>query len=105
MRSNKRLLAALLLMNFFFLPGISAAYPLQIIVSSKPDEIRQLKGSAWSTGKITSNQNIHIEYAGLPLRSFTRYFWRVRVYDANGEASAWSAINWFETAILDQQEW
>src|SRR4051812_23118847 len=32
----------------------------EIIVSSNQDEIRQLKGTAWSTGKISSNQNIQI---------------------------------------------
>ena len=82
---------------------LQSAY--EIIVSSKLNEAQQLKGNIWSTGKITSNQNIHIEYKGAPLQSFTRYFWRVRVYDEKGEPSAWSAVNFFETAMLQQQDW
>jgi alpha-L-rhamnosidase len=77
----------------------------EIIVSNKLNEIQQLKGSAWSTGKVLSNQNIHIEYNGVPLQSFTRYFWRVRVYDEKGEPSAWSTVNFFETAMLQQEDW
>jgi alpha-L-rhamnosidase len=77
----------------------------EIIVSSQQDEIRQLKGSTWSTGKIASNQNINIKYTGSSLQSFTKYFWRVRVYDEKGEASAWSTIGSFETALLSQQDW
>ena len=82
---------------------LQSAY--EIIVSNKLNEVQQLKGSLWSTGKVTSNQNIHIEYKGSPLQSFTKYFWRVRIYDEKGEPSIWSTANSFETAMLQQQDW
>jgi len=39
------------------------------------------------------------------LKYFTRYYWRVKVYNQNNEASSWSDNNWFETAMLATSEW
>lgn len=77
----------------------------ELLVSDDPLKIEHLEGNIWTTGKIVSNQNIHIEYAGVALQSFTRYYWRVRVYNQQGEASAWSAVAWFETAMLVEKDW
>ena len=77
----------------------------EIIVSEKMNEIEQFKGTVWASGKVASNKNILIDYKGTPLKSFTKYFWRVKIYDAKGEASEWSKINSFETAMLLQEYW
>ena len=77
----------------------------EIIVSSHQESINQLKGDTWSTGKISSRVNLHIEYSGEPLESFTRYYWRVRVYDKNNIVSEWSNPVWFETAMLEATDW
>ncbi|RZQ59470.1 family 78 glycoside hydrolase catalytic domain [Amycolatopsis suaedae] len=39
-------------------------------------------------------------YAGPDLKPSTRYFWRVRVWDAHGGVSGWSEPGWWETALL-----
>ncbi|WP_443612994.1 glycoside hydrolase family 78 protein [Actinomadura madurae] len=44
----------------------------------------------WDSGKVRSSRSFDIEYAGPALRSRTRYFWRVRVWDAAHRASRWS---------------
>lgn len=72
----------------------------EILVSDNEKECRLLKGNCWQTGKIISTENIHIEYNGQPLKAFTKYYWRVKVYDKNGIASTWSTIASFETAAL-----
>ncbi len=77
----------------------------EILVSERMTEIQNLKGNIWASGKVTSNQNVHIDYKGTPLKSFTKYYWRVRVYDEGGEPSAWSNINSFETAMLEEKDW
>ena len=59
----------------------------------------------WKPGKIISSQSIHIVYQGQVLKSFTRYYWRVRVYDQNDEVSKWSETAWFETAVLNAVDW
>jgi alpha-L-rhamnosidase len=77
----------------------------ELIVSNNADAIKKLQGNIWSTGKVNSSQSVQVQYAGSPLQSFTRYFWRVRVYDKNGVASNWSETAWFETAMLAPSDW
>jgi alpha-L-rhamnosidase len=77
----------------------------ELIVGTSYSELRAYKGNVWSTGKIQSSKSINVLYAGKPLQSFSRYYWRVRVYDEHGQASAWSKIAWFETAVLNGADW
>ncbi|MFJ9346640.1 family 78 glycoside hydrolase catalytic domain [Streptomyces sp. NPDC101237] len=57
-------------------------------------------GDLWDSGRVPSDRQVDIAYAGAPLKSLTRSFWRVRVWDTQGRASAWSAPAWFETGLL-----
>jgi len=76
--------------------GISqTAY--EIVVSSTD----QRSGDVWDSGEVTSALPYDVPYAGRPLRSRTRYFWAVRVWDNHGQASPWSEPAWFETALLN----
>jgi alpha-L-rhamnosidase len=77
----------------------------EIIVDEHQDDIQQGKGDFFSSGVVNSSQQLHIELKGDKLKSFTRYFWRVKVYDESGASSAWSEVAWFETAMLDQKDW
>ncbi|MBS1598067.1 MAG: family 78 glycoside hydrolase catalytic domain [Bacteroidetes bacterium] len=76
----------------------------ELIVSSSLKNIQQGSGDIWSTGKLTSSATSQIEYGGTPLQSFTRYYWRVKVYDQNNEYSM-SDISWFETAMMSPEDW
>lgn len=77
----------------------------ELIVSDNLKLVQELSGNYWQTGKINSSQNIHIEYRGNALKSFTKYYWRVKVYNADGLASEWSAVASFETAMLEPGDW
>lgn len=77
----------------------------EIIVSDNEKSTASGKGNVWQTGKVISNTNINIDYAGRPLLPFTKYFWRVKVYNKNGLASGWSNIATFETAALQPGDW
>lgn len=65
----------------------------------------QFNTIVWDSGEVNNDQSIHIQYKGEPLQSFTRYFYKVRISDNIGRYSEWSAINWFETAFLEGDEW
>ncbi len=77
----------------------------EVVVSDNLSAIRQGKGNVWQSGKVASSQNVLIDYGGAPLRSFTRYYWRVKVYNQHGQASDWSEPQWFETAMLQTENW
>ena len=77
----------------------------EIIVSDNIRDIRAERGNTWSTGKVNSAANLQVRYDGKALKPFTRYFWRLRVTDSTGYQSSWSAVNWFETAMLEQGDW
>jgi alpha-L-rhamnosidase len=81
--------------NFF-----QSAY--EIIVSTDPTTE---KDHVWATGQILSRENGNIIYQGQPLRSFVRYYWKVRAFDLNELGSQWSEVAWFETAMLKQEDW
>lgn len=59
----------------------------------------------WNSNKVQSNNSIHIEYGGSALKSNTRYFYRVKVWDNNGSESDWSETSFWETAFIDSSEW
>ena len=76
----------------------------QILVASDVETLSNDTGNVWDTEKIQSDKNVHIVYAGKPLESFTRYFWKVRLWDAQDRASAYSMPMYFETALLQSSD-
>lgn len=59
----------------------------------------------WDTGRIESEQSLHVEYIGPNLESRTRYHYRIKVWDNFGRESSWSESSWWETALLTTNEW
>jgi len=63
------------------------------------------KGTAWKSGKITSNQSVQVPYSGTALQSGKKYTWQVRVWDNSDKPSAWSEPAFFQTALLNKSDW
>jgi len=60
----------------------------------------------WDSGKIVSDQSVLISWAGKPLNSRSQVFWQVRVWDKDGQPTAWSDVVSFELGLLDTtNEW
>ncbi|MEJ8843967.1 family 78 glycoside hydrolase catalytic domain [Lacibacter sp. H375] len=59
----------------------------------------------WKSGKITSDQSIHVPYKGIALQSGKKYYWQVRVYDNKGTASAWSTVASWQMGLLKPSDW
>src|SRR5215211_1740619 len=59
----------------------------------------------WSTGKISTDQSLHVPYEGPALSSGNRYYWQVRVWGNSGKASAWSAPALFQMGLLKPSDW
>ncbi|MDP4271648.1 MAG: family 78 glycoside hydrolase catalytic domain, partial [Bacteroidota bacterium] len=70
----------------------------QIILSMDNKSIERGVGRIWNSGVVKSDKSQFVEYAGPELKEGQRYLWRVKVWDANKKASAWSEVSSFETA-------
>jgi alpha-L-rhamnosidase len=77
----------------------------QVLVSSSPELISANKGDLWDSGQVMSEQSTYIPYAGVPLVSRMRCFWKVCVWDKDGQASAWSAPGAWTMGLLKPEDW
>lgn len=59
----------------------------------------------WDSGQVASADCLDIRYRGSALASGGRYWWRVRVWDATGAASAWSDPATFEVELDQADGW
>ncbi|GGB19368.1 alpha-L-rhamnosidase [Mucilaginibacter rubeus] len=76
----------------------------QLFVGTDSVAVVTSKGNAWATTKIASSNNLVI-YSGQQLKPFTKYFWKVQLWDRAGKKLAPSAINSFETGMMGMQNW
>jgi alpha-L-rhamnosidase len=60
----------------------------QVLVTSSERLLREDKGDLWDSGKVASDQSLAVRFAGTPLISETRYWWKVRVWDEDGRPTA-----------------
>lgn len=74
----------------------------QIQVSCEDDKFNSL---VWDTGRVESDQSIHVEYNGTVLKTRCRYYYRVRIWDNKGSISEWSEVAYWEMAFLNSNEW
>ena len=62
----------------------------QILVASTPEKLAADEGDLWDSGRVASDQSTQVVYAGKPLLSRTRCHWKVRLWDAEGNPTAYS---------------
>ncbi|MEP4531664.1 MAG: family 78 glycoside hydrolase catalytic domain [Cyclobacteriaceae bacterium] len=59
----------------------------------------------WDSGKVESDQSIHVEYVGPELASAQRVYWKVQVWDNHGNESVSEEVSFFEMGLLSQSDW
>ncbi len=77
----------------------------QILAASSRAKLAKGEADLWDSGKVASSESVRACYAGQPLRSGQRVWWKVRVWDAAGKVSAFSEPAWFEMALLAPSDW
>lgn len=77
----------------------------QILVASNKLDLKDNIGDLWDTGKVNSNQSVHIVYAGKELASEMQCFWKVRVWDKDDRPSAWSEQAFWTMGLLNSKDW
>ncbi|MCD9020827.1 glycoside hydrolase family 78 protein [Cohnella silvisoli] len=66
---------------------------------------QSFENGVWNSGKVISDQSVHVELDGLNVVSRKRYHYRVKGWNQNGDSSGWSEPAYWETGILDKKEW
>ena len=82
---------------------IQTAY--RILVAMEPNKLKENKADIWDSGKISSSQSVLV--GGIPnvLKSKTRFYWTVRLWDENGQGGQYAKPTWFETGMLNEEDW
>jgi len=73
-----------------------------LLVASDPALLARNRGDVWDTGRVASAETYGIEYTGPALATKTRFWWKVKVFDQNQQASEWSAPATFGTGLAPQ---
>ncbi len=77
----------------------------RIIAAKTPAALKAERGDLWDSGRVESDASAHVPYGGPPLASGARCWWKVRVWDAKGRSSVWSAPAVWEMGLLNQSDW
>ena len=83
--------------------GVSqAAY--QIFIASGQKNLDENIGDVWDSQKVSSDKSIQIIYEGKPLESNQKYFWKVKIWDQNGDEHFSEPAFW-TTGLLNETDW
>ncbi len=77
----------------------------EILAASTADKLQPGLADLWDSGKMSRNASVLIPYAGKSLESLTQCFWKVRVWDAAGQVSAWSEPAKWTMGMLHPADW
>ena len=80
-------------------------FAYRVLVATSPERLAVNDGDMWDSGKVSGAQSIDVAYAGKPLASSRRYWWKVRTWDGKKVASDWSAPGQWVTGILPPDGW
>lgn len=73
----------------------------QVLVASTAERLAGDEADLWDSGKVESDRSTQIVYSGKPLRSRDRCYWKVRIWDAEGEPTAYSVPALWTMGLLD----
>ena len=77
----------------------------QILVASTQEKLVEDQGDLWDSGRVESDRTLHVQYGGKPLGARQRCYWKVRVWDNDGQASPWSEPAQWAMGLLDTSDW
>src|SRR6185369_7937000 len=77
----------------------------QILVATDFRKLEVDQGDLWDSKKVQSAESILVPYEGKPLLSGLDCFWKVRVWDEQGNPSGWSEGARWRMGLLERSEW
>ncbi|MEP6675954.1 MAG: family 78 glycoside hydrolase catalytic domain [Ferruginibacter sp.] len=77
----------------------------RILVSDDSLQLEKNIADVWDSKEIRSGASIQVAYAGKPLISAKKYFWKVLVWDHNGFKSDFSKTASWQMGLLNSSDW
>lgn len=77
----------------------------RIMVASTSDRLRRNAPDLWDSGKVLSDETLHIPYGGRALEPFMECHWKVMVWDKDGKPSAWSRPARWSVGPMSMTDW
>jgi alpha-L-rhamnosidase len=77
----------------------------QVLVATSLKKLAADDADLWDSGRVASDRTIQISYAGRLLQSRMRCFWKVRVWDKDGQPSPWSQPASWSMGLLKPTDW
>ncbi len=77
----------------------------RILVASSEGRLRSNRADKWDSGKVNSDRSVNVDYRGKALASGEECYWKVRVWDKQGQPSTWSQPGSFEMGLMEQSDW
>ncbi len=74
----------------------------QILVASSPENLTAGEGDFWDSGKTYSNSSVNVSYKGEKLQPDSEYWWKVKVWGADGKESEFSRVQHFYTGKFNR---
>ncbi|MDR1023559.1 MAG: glycoside hydrolase family 78 protein [Prevotellaceae bacterium] len=75
----------------------------RIAVGMDSSAVENGVGEMWDTDKVTSDKTL-LEYAGKPLQPFTKYYWKLILWDDRSKPASFP-VNSFETGMMNVKNW
>lgn len=82
---------------------VQTAY--QVLVSSSPKTLVTGDTDVWDSGKVNSSKQNYIYCKGKALKPGTRYFWKVRTWDKDGNPGPYAVSAHFDTGLFTAKDW
>jgi alpha-L-rhamnosidase len=76
-----------------------------IRAANSVEDLSRGQNLLWDSGKVQSDQSVHVVYAGPALAARQLVYWQVRVWDNHGNVSDWSEPAWWEMGLLKASDW
>jgi alpha-L-rhamnosidase len=76
----------------------------RVRVASSQQKLACDEADRWDSGRVESNQTVHLAYAGAPLRSRDACHWSVEVWDETGAAMRSTPALW-TMGLLERNDW
>ena len=77
----------------------------EIRVGSNAVSLTKGQNLIWTSGKVPSDQSVHVYYGGPLLTSRQKCYWQVRVWNNKNQVTPWSMVNFWKMGLLKPQDW